>query len=112
LPLVLAKAQKVSFPIHLKIHPTPHINVILSGVAIGEADGNAVEGSYRSPKGWREGRAASTPRMIRFANHPLRSGRQTDKQLSQPINSDTIRKQRSRSANSGASNPARATRSS
>jgi hypothetical protein len=64
LPLVLSKAQKISFPIHLKIHPTPHINVILSGVAVDEADGNAPKDPYKSPQGWKEGRAASTPWML------------------------------------------------
>jgi hypothetical protein len=45
LPFVLGKAQKIRFSVHLKIHLIPHINVILSEVAVREADGNAVEGS-------------------------------------------------------------------
>jgi hypothetical protein len=89
LPLVLGKAQKISFPIHLKIHPIPpHKCHPARSCHRRSGRQRSRRILNKSPKGWREGRAASTPWMLRFANHPLRSGRQTDKQLSQPINSE------------------------
>jgi hypothetical protein len=89
LPLVLGKAQKISFPIHLKIHPTPpHKCPPERSCRWRSGRQRSRRIPIKSPQGWREGRAASTPWMLRFANHPLRSGRQTDKQLSQPINSE------------------------
>ena len=109
LPLVLGKAQKISFPIHLKIHPIPPHKCHPARSCrrrSGRQPSRRILISH--PKaGEKAGLLRLRGCSLREPPTPLRkTGRQT------AITANTIRKQRSRSANSGASNPARATRSS